>query len=136
MKTAFIMRGLPGSGKSTVADILASASGCRDAIIHSTDNYHIVNGKYKFNREMLWEYHERNLKAFEESCKKSKKVVICDNTNILKVYYSRYVRIAKKYGYRIFTITVGNFNASECWKRNCHKVPLKVIRSMKRNFKL
>jgi tRNA uridine 5-carbamoylmethylation protein Kti12 len=134
MKIAFIMKGLPGSGKSSIAELLYTTS--KSSIIHSTDNYHIVNGKYKFNKERLWEFHETNLEAFKKSCKKGIKVVICDNTNIKKVFYSNYVKIAKKHGYKVHIITIGDFNATACWKRNKHKVPLKVIRSMKRNFVL
>ena len=133
-KTAFIIRGLPGSGKSSVAELLASTS--ESSVIHSTDNYHMINGRYKFNKEMLWVYHQRNLEAFEKSCKKGIKIVICDNTNIKKSFYSKYVRTAKKYGYKVFIITVGDFNASECWRHNRHGVPLKVVRSMKRSFVL
>ena len=134
MKTAYIFRGIPGSGKSAIANLLATTS--KSSIIHSTDNYHMVNGRYKFNKERLWEYHAMNFEAFEKSCKKGIKVVICDNTNIRKSFYIDYVKIAKKHGYRVHIITVGDFNATACWKRNKHKVPLKVVRAMKRNFVL
>ena len=131
-KTVFILRGIPGDGKSSVAELLAKIS--RSSIIHSTDDYHKVNGKYKFNKERLWEFHSMNLKAFEKSCEKGIKIVICDNTNIRKSYYSPYIRVAKKYKYWIFILTVGDFNVSECWKRNKHHAPRKVIQGMKNNF--
>ena len=134
MKTAFIMRGIPGSGKSTVAELLATTS--KSSIIHSTDNYHMVNGKYKFNKDMLWIFHQKNLEAFEKSCKNGKKIVICDNTNIKKSFFSKYVTVAKKYGYKVFLIIVGDFKVSECYKRNRHKVPLKMVKGMKDNFVL
>lgn len=38
-----IICGLPGSGKSEIAKSLVGAKG----IIHSTDNYHIKNGKIR-----------------------------------------------------------------------------------------
>ena len=134
MKSAYIMRGIPGSGKSTVAKLLASTS--RSSAIHSTDDYHVVNGKYKFDRGMLWVYHQRNLDAFTESCRKGVKVVVCDNTNFKKEFYSKYVKAAKRHGYKVFVVTVGDFNVRGCWKRNRHKVPLRVVKGMKEAFEL
>jgi adenylate kinase family enzyme len=50
------MRGIPGSGKSTTAKKLAGETGK----IHSTDNYFMVDGEYKFDPSKIREYHEAN----------------------------------------------------------------------------
>jgi adenylate kinase family enzyme len=48
-KTLILMRGLPGSGKSTKAQILAG----KDGLIFSTDDFFMVNGKYVYDAKMI-----------------------------------------------------------------------------------
>jgi adenylate kinase family enzyme len=55
-KTLILMRGLPGSGKSTKAKILAGEKG----LVFSTDDFFMVGDKYVFDPQMIGEYHERN----------------------------------------------------------------------------
>lgn len=60
-KIVFIMRGVSGSGKSTIAKELAYPEG----VIHSTDDYFYNEaGEYKFDPTKLSEYHEKNFQAF------------------------------------------------------------------------
>ena len=55
-KFCFIMRGVPGSGKSTVASKIKGENG----IIHSTDDYFIdANGEYQFDKTLLAKNHEK-----------------------------------------------------------------------------
>ncbi len=63
MKTLHIMRGLPGSGKSTTARNLALAldAGAKIAAIYATDDYwYRPNGKYDFNYDLIVEAHKWN----------------------------------------------------------------------------
>ena len=87
MKKVFIMRGIPGSGKTTAARALAGKEG----IIHSTDEYFEINGIYKFDTTRLQEYHDRNFEAFSMSLKENISIVICDNVNQKYIHYKRYI---------------------------------------------
>ena len=49
IKRAFIMRGVSGSGKSSIAKMLAPDSDT-DSMIFSTDQYFMVNGKYELKK--------------------------------------------------------------------------------------
>ncbi len=60
MKIVYILRGVPGSGKSTRAALFAGTSG----IIHSTDSYFYKNGEYLYDPSKLGEYHDKNYEAF------------------------------------------------------------------------
>lgn len=51
MPTLTIIRGLPGSGKSTVGAKLLAASRAGGALVEP-DTFHRTGGKYKFRREM------------------------------------------------------------------------------------
>ena len=127
-KWVFIMRGCPGSGKSTIANCITGVHG---GVIHTTDSYHMEGGKYVFKPEKLAEFHEKNLEAFKESLKKGIEVVICDNTNISPSHWSDYEHAARvaKYSVRIITVTGGS--SSEYEKNTCHSVPLQVIDRMR-----
>ena len=48
-----LMRGLPGSGKSTKANKIAGEKG----IVYSTDDFFMVDGKYVYDVKMIGEYH-------------------------------------------------------------------------------
>jgi Mrp family chromosome partitioning ATPase len=98
-KVVYIMRGLPGAGKSTRAAQLAEAAeqaalaavltgtagsaATAAAAIHSTDSYFIdAAGVYRFNPEQLGINHQRNYDAFCASLAAGVGTVILDNTNL------------------------------------------------------
>ena len=72
-KFAFIMRGVPGSGKSTVANFLAEKTG---GIVHSVDDYHTKNGEFVWSDKNEEEHYNKNFDAFKESCQKNIPIVV------------------------------------------------------------
>jgi len=131
MKTAYIMRGLPGSGKSTVARQIAEN---RLSTIHSTDNFFMVNGEYQFNPSKLREYHAKNLAAFTKSCEDNTPVVICDNTNTQEWEYEQYIKAAEENGYCVAIVKMKHPSTIVAAERNTHGVPLEAILRMLSRF--
>lgn len=135
----YIMRGIPGSGKSTMArHILAqSLSEGADGAIFSTDDYFMSpQGDYVFDPVKLAAAHAWNQDRAVRAMDKLDTIII-DNTNILKAHYANYVAEAKARGYRINIVTVGSFDpdfVQECAMRNTHRVPLHTIQRMAQNF--
>jgi len=127
------MRGFPGSGKS---DLVKDLIRGREAAIHSTDDYHLVDGKYIFNKDKIVDYHRQNLEAFQASCKEGIEVVVCDNTNIIKKHYKPYVKAAKKYGYKVVVVIAGEFDPHICHERCKHGLSLSHIKDYKGQFEL
>lgn len=129
---AIIMRGVPGSGKSTVAKILASAFEALNlsTVIHSTDNLCMVDGEYLFDPNLAPERHARNLCNFAASLDAKIDVVICDNTNFKREFHKPYVSAAKARGYQVVYIEMSHPDAETATARNVHSVPVEVIKQM------
>ena len=127
-KILYVMRGLPGSGKTKRAKELVG-----DGIIHSVDDYHIKDGKYEFDIDNLRKYHYLNFMASVESMKKGITPIVIDNTNITASNCRNYVDAGRTYGYEIQVVepnTPWAFNLEELVKRNTHEAPREVIEAM------
>lgn len=121
LKICVIMQGIPGSGKSFVADAVAYKI---NAKVHSTDNFFMENGEYKFNFQKLDEFHKKNLENTISDMEKGLNVVI-DNTNITNYQAEPYVKAAEQFGYMVQFIRVSGHNFG-----NTHDVPLSTMKKM------
>jgi predicted kinase len=128
-KKAYVMRGLPGCGKSTLAKTFIPATIC------SADDHYIKNGKYVFDPAELGNAHAACLKKFTEAVIRGDDVVICDNTNLSPVDAAPYMALAQAYGYETKLITV-NIDEVTSATRNVHGVPEAHIKNMARFMKL
>lgn len=129
-KIAYIMRGVPGSGKSTIAARLAGDNG----VIHSTDQYFMVDGVYVYDPTKLQECHTKNQTAFDASLQAGIPVVICDNTNVRLEHMRPYIEAANRHGYEVQIITVPHPDPAVAAARNTHGASLKTIERMIRRW--
>jgi predicted kinase len=134
-----IMRGIPGSGKSTKAKSLVGKGK-----IHSTDDVIEAGGDYnEFFAKMiaskdfapLSRVHSTNLKNAIASMKSGVSPVIIDNTNIKQNESKAYIVAALEMGYadnniKFVDIATAGLEAAELAKRNSHGVPLDKIEMM------
>jgi predicted kinase len=130
-----ILRGLPGSGKSTRAKQLQS--GNSNSSIRSADALFVENGVYKFVPERLGYVHHRNRQLVEEDMAAGVELIIVDNTNICHRDYRPYVELAEQYGYEVQFEIIGEFDEAACFiyhVRNEHSVPLWKIQEMAQKF--
>ena len=124
-KILYIMRGLPGSGKSTIAEKLG-----KDGVVLGSDDFFMVDGEYVFDPDALGYAHFWNQGRVEEAMKQQISPIVADNTNVQAWEMKPYVEMAIKYGYKIEfreANTPWKFDAQELAKRNQHGVPLDVI---------
>jgi len=130
-KILYIVRGIPGSGKTTFARTLNS-------IIVEADQYFMDGeGNYKFDGSKIKFAHEY-CRAQTEAWMQTKG----DQVNVNRIAVSNtftqewemepYFELAKKYGYKVFTVIVENRHGGT----NEHNVSEDKIEQMKTRFEL
>lgn len=133
MKRLVIMRGLPGSGKSTHAKELQG--GVPTRVICSADDYFMKDGIYQFDPKQLGKAHEACKAKAHTAMLKSMSVVIIDNTNMQKWEFQDYIAFGMMYGYKIEKIVCGNLIDIKLYaERNTHGVPFESIKRMAERF--
>lgn len=135
MKTVIILRGVPGNGKSTVADYietLAVTSSSRSATICCADDYFIDdNGDYVYDRNKIHLAHEWCQKLFKCSLDIADDLIIVANTSTREKDVNTYRNMAIEYGYIVFVMTVENWHNG----KDVHNVPEDVKDNMRNQLK-
>jgi len=130
MKTLLLIRGLPGSGKTTLAEELAALQ--PGAVCVAADDFFMVHGKYCFDPTLLTEVHERCERAAELAMRNAASLVIIHNTFSQRWEMQRYMNYAEEHGYRVSVIDLFNAGLSidELVERNVHGVPPIAVERM------
>ena len=131
MKTLYLLRGLPGAGKSTLASQLSDAH--FEADMYFTNE----NGQYLFNPSDLkkahaWCQSEVHTAMILNHTTGSNERIAVSNTFTQEWEMEPYFKLAETYGYRVFSIIVENRHGGE----NLHSVPADKIQTMKDRFEI
>ncbi|KAG8524728.1 NEDD4-binding protein 2-like 2 [Galemys pyrenaicus] len=130
-KLLILLRGLPGSGKTTLSRILLGQS--PDGIVFSTDDYFHHQDGYKYNVDQLGDAHDWNQNRAKQAINQGRSPIIIDNTNTQAWEMKPYVEMAIGKGYRVEfhePETWWKFDPEELEKRNKHGVSRKKIAQM------
>ena len=133
MKNLYIIRGLPGSGKSTIAKSLG-----KPWQIFEADQFFMKNGKYDFDGSKLKDAHnwcKRKVQYWMHPSLVGSlffRNIVISNTFTQEWEMRFYQIIAKKYGYRVHTIIVENRHGGV----NTHGVPEEKLEQMKERFQI
>ena len=130
MKNLYLIRGVPGSGKTTLAETLESMI---NGAVYSADDYFMVNGEYQFDPTKLKQAHswcQRNVRGeMRDFCVDN---IFVANTFTQEWEMKPYLDMAEEYGYRVFTIIVENRHGN----KSVHNVPDDKIEQMKNRFEV
>lgn len=127
-KTLLLLRGIPGSGKTTLAKHIAEVSG---APIFSIDSYfENETGEYHFDYTKNHLAYKECESKTKESLEKGIPFVIVDHTFTLEWEMKPYEDLAKIHGYRLSVVTVENRHGG----KNIHQIPEEQIEKMKSKF--
>lgn len=136
MKELFIFRGLPGQGKSHLAQILKKALDWKTVYLSADDlRISYPEGTYEFNPDRepyIWEEFE---KEFQEALEDPEvKNIIIDNINLKLINYYHFKQDALDKGFNVHEIIVGDFDVEKSYVRGQHNVPFNKLEEMKKAF--
>ena len=133
MKNLYIVRGLPGSGKSTFARSIA-----KSYQVFEADQYFMKRGKYNFDPTKLKDAHndckQRVANRMRENLFNSIffNNIVVSNTFTQDWEMKFYRNIARRYGYKVHTIIVENRHGGT----NVHGVPADKVQVMEDRFEI
>jgi len=130
MKTLYIVRGIPGSGKSTFAKSIGG--------IHiEADQFFMENGKYNFDItkiKLAHKYCQNQTEAWmkTDGVQVNNDKIVVSNTFTQEWEMEPYFKLAENYGYRTFSLIVENRHGGV----NEHDVPEDKLEIMKNRFEV
>lgn len=129
--TVTIMRGIPGSGKSTYLEEhwLDKLPPFRSHVLVSADHYFEGPEGYKFDPSKLGEAHETCMRNFVRSVYLGTTYIAVDNTNISVAEIAPYYSVARAFGYNVEIVNC--FTPTDiASQRNVHGVPASACERM------
>lgn len=125
----YLIRGLPGSGKSTFAKELADGLDCN----------HFEHDKYLYTEEGEYLWTEKRMAYAYRQCLRDTEATMVDGepvvvSNVFPTSKSlkNYRKLAEKYGYRVTYIVVENRRGGV----NIHDVPQEALEDMRKAFQV
>lgn len=123
-KILIIVRGIPGSGKSSFAELLGTKAIC------TADDYHVRNGVYDWKGEKIGAAHDWCQRKCRRFMKKQIGRIVIANTSTTVRELQPYMDLARQFGYMVYSVVVENRHGSV----NIHCVPEQTLEKMKRRF--
>jgi predicted kinase len=127
MKQLILLRGLPGSGKSTVAKLF-------DKALHfEADMYFLdADGNYHFDASKIKNAHNWCRHSVMDAMKEEHPIVVVSNTFTQEWEMEVYYLLAEELGYRVTSMIVENRHDG----KNIHGCPDDKIEQMKTRFEI
>jgi predicted kinase len=124
-KELFLLRGVPGAGKSTLAKSLGGSH-------MEADKYFMDKGEYKFDPTKLKDAHAWCRNAVSVWMVNNTEKIVVSNTFTMEWEMQPYYDLAEKYGYRVYSLIVENRHSGV----NQHGVPEEKLVQMKNRFEV
>ena len=128
MKELILVRGISGSGKSTVAELIIP----RNEVCSADDYFINGKGEYKFDVTKIKEAHQYCQTKCRLKMANDTPIVVVANTFTREWEMKEYYDLAESFGYRVHSIIVENRHGSE----NVHGVPDETLQKQKDRFEI
>ncbi len=127
MNTLVLLRGLPGSGKSTAAKLFNKAPHF-EADMYFMD----ADGNYKFDVAKIKDAHNWCRHSVMDAMKADYPIVVVSNTFTQEWEMEAYYLLAEELGYMVVSMIVENRHNG----KNIHGVPADKLEQMKNRFEI
>lgn len=129
-----LLRGLPGSGKTTLGNTILNTPGSNilNMALSADDFFTDENGFYNFDSSKLKEAHNFCQLKCAENMKNGSYRIVVSNTFTEEWEIEPYYEMAKRYNYRVHSVIVENRHDG----KSIHNVPDKKLKQMKDRFYL
>ena len=134
-KKLIIIRGLSGSGKRTLADIIVSGNDFRTSI--SSNEFFIdEDGHYSFNAEKIRESHEWCKEQVREEMERGTEIIVVHNTFTKKWEVDPYRDMSDEFDYQFDVISLydGGLSDKDLSRRCIYNVPSRVIQNQRKKW--
>lgn len=143
VKMLIVMRGLPGSGKSTRIQNLIKEM--RNVLqnptfnpkIFSADDFFMTSKGYIFDKTKLGQAHNRCYKLAQQCLLNHESPVFIDNTNVRQEDLKRYYDLSYYNWYKFYVLepeTEWAFNVEKLYEKNTHNVRMIGLINMVKNY--
>jgi predicted kinase len=128
-----LLRGIPGSGKSTLGEIILQTTQQQRPDVLSSDDFFVDDkGNYNFDSTKLKEAHNMCQQKCAERMRLEFSKIVVANTFTQEWEMKPYFEMANRYRYRVHTIIVENRHGA----KNIHDVPDEKLEQMKNRFEI
>ena len=111
-RTLYLVRGLAGSGKTTLAKTILYSYGHWEEDVHNymvcADDFFEVDGEYRFDASRLGEAHDWCSSQVYRNMVKGRSELVVHNTFSQRGEMEVYFEFAKEFGYSVFVIECQN----------------------------
>lgn len=134
MKLLILLRGLPGSGKTSFAELIWT----KHVIFEADKYFYDKEGNYNFDSSKLGEAHKWCQSQVEQAMKDNIQNsqhysdIVVSNTSTTEKELQPYLDLADKYDYNVISMIVENRHGN----KSVHNVPDETIDKMRKRFEI